>query len=60
MAPDHENRGGVDRGMVQQATPKSLSTAVATPQMFTLNSLMRDSLASPMVVAGTAGAGAEK
>ena len=31
MAPDHENRRGVVRGMMQQAPPKSLSTAVTTP-----------------------------
>ena len=59
IARGHENRRGVVRGMMQQAPPKSLSTAVATPRMFTHKPSMWDSLASPMVAAGTVGAGAE-
>ena len=44
---------------MQQAPPKSLSTAAATPRLFAPDPSMRGSLASSMVAAGTVGAGAE-
>lgn len=56
---DHTISCEVVRGVMQQAPPKRLSNAVATPRMFVLDPSTWDSLASSMVAAGTAGARAE-